>query len=317
MKKIKEFSYIKVILIISIVCAHLSPINYITKFNSSISWLYNAIGILGVPIFYFISGYLFYNNQKKFKDFFVNKIKSIIIPWIFIGTLCYLAVFLLQDNISLVGYLNFIIGKGSYLYYLTVLILIYIIVFKYKDNFMFLILLIIIGIISIILNIYYGIHEYSYLNIFNWISYFNIGIIINKYNKLSSLFNFSNKNKYLFLISFVLVVVSGLYFNFEVNYWTMIGVLLIITFFFTIFGFIYNININNNLLTFIGENSLSFYLIHMPIAGLIVRLTNFNSILLLIRPILTILITYIVIYLYKIIVEKIKFRNLKLLIGVK
>lgn len=317
MAKIKEFDIIKIILIFSIICAHLSPIDNIIKINSIISWLYNSLGILGVPIFYFISGYLFYNNKKSFKHFFLNKIKNIIIPWIFVGTVCYLIVFLFQNNISLIGFLNFIIGKGSYLYYLTILILLYILFFKYKDNFMFLLITFILGIVSIIYNIYYGIHEYSYINLLNWIPYFNIGLMTNKYNKLNKVLKFCKKNKFLFLITFILVLISGLYLNSKVNYWTLIGIILIILFFFTTFGFIYKCDNKYKILNFIGENSLSFYLIHMPIAGIIVRISNVSSILILLRPIITIFITYLVIYLYKKIVERLNLNNLKLLIGVK
>lgn len=313
MKRIKEFDVAKTIATFSIICAHLSPTNSKDIFSIKLSWIYNLFGIVGVPLFFFISGYLFFKNTDNFKKFMDKKIKQIIIPWIFVGTFCYLIVFYFKHNISFINYLKFIYGYGSYLYYLSVLLILYLINFRFKNNNKFLYSTLIIGIISLILNIIFGINSFSYINFCNWIFYFNLGMLISKNNKINNLFRFCKKNIFIFLIVFLIAFSYGFINNIEINYWTFIGVIIIFSFWGMFFGIIYGRKLKVN--TFYGENSLSFYLIHMPIAGISVRIMD--GYFMFFRFFLTLLITYMVIYLYKFFTKKLNLEKLNVLIGVK
>lgn len=313
MKRIKEFDVAKTIATFSIICAHLSPITSKDIFSIKLSWLYNLFGIIGVPLFFFISGYLFFKNTDNFKKFMSKKTKQIIIPWIFIGTFCYLMVFYFKHNISFINYLKFIYGYGSYLYFLSVLLILYLINFKFKNNNIFLYSTLIIGIISLVLNIIFGINSFSYINFCNWIPYFTLGMIVSKNNKINDLFKFCKKNMLIFLIIFLVAFLYGFIKNIDINYWTFIGVIIIVSFWGMFFGIIYEKKLKIN--TFFGENSLAFYLIHMPIAGICVRIMNGYFIVF--RFFLTLLITYVVIYLYKFFTKKLNLEKLNILIGVK
>lgn len=317
MKRIKEFDYLKSFAVFSIVCAHLSPISVNTHINGIISWILNTVGILGVPIFFFMSGYFFYNNKKGFWDFFRDKLINIIIPWIFVGSLCYLFVFYFKHDLSILGYLKFILGYGSYLYYLLVLILLYIVSFKLKNENYYLIISSFLGIISIIFTIIFSYNKFSYINIFNWILYFNFGILLNKFKLYDNYKLFCKKYKVLFLILFLLIFNFALLRRININYWNIYGLLLIFCSGISLAGFVQLIKEDVKVLNFIGLNSLPFYLIHMPIAGIIVRLTDFNCFLIMLRPFLTIFITYVIIYLYRYIIKKVKLDTLSVLIGVK
>lgn len=255
----------------------------------------------------------FFLNTDNFKKFMNKKLRQIIIPWIFVGTFCYLIVFYFKHNLSFINYLKFISGYGSYLYFLSVLLILYLINFKFKINNMFLYSSLIIGIISLVLNIIYGENSFSYINFCNWIPYFNLGMLVSKNNKINDLFKFCRKNMFIFFITFLIVFLYSFINNIEINYWTLVGIIVILTFWGMFFGIIYDKKSKIN--TFFGENSLVFYLIHMPIAGICVRIMNGYFIIF--RLFLTLLITYIVIYLYKFFTKKLNLEKLNILIGVK
>lgn len=50
--------------------------------------LHNIIYSFHMPLFFFLSGYCF-KEQRSWKDFIINKIRTIIIPWVILGLLTY------------------------------------------------------------------------------------------------------------------------------------------------------------------------------------------------------------------------------------
>ena len=302
----KKIDALKFLAIFSVVCAHIAPTVSDNIISKKIGILFNDFGCVGVGIFLAISGYFYYNNNKKIKVFLNEKINTIFIPWLFVGTLVYILVFYFQNTLSFLNYIKFLVGYGSYLYFLTILILLYIIYSKLKDNICFLNITTILSLMSITITTILGYNSFSYLNVFNWMIYFNIGIYITK--------------KYFILIIFINTLTNILIIIYDINigYWTNNGLIysLITSFFFVS---ILEIIKENKLINFIGKNTMPIYLIHMPIAGILVRIANIlNSILFDIsKPIITLLITTLVIYIYNIIVKKIGNEKLKYLIGIR
>ena len=137
----REYIYsLKVLAVISIVSAHCVVIQQNSnELNILFSWMLEQIGSIGVGVFYIISGYLFYRNKYCIKDFFKRKVKSLFIPWIVVGTGVYLYIFIRKGNLGISTWLAFILGDGSYLYFLTLLIIFYLIFFYYTKNNLFLI----------------------------------------------------------------------------------------------------------------------------------------------------------------------------------
>ena len=82
------------------------------------------LGLIGVPLFLICSGY-FFRKQKIDKGFVQSKFKSIAAPWIIWGTFAYgLSIVLSANDLSISGYIDFILGHGSWLYYVPVYLLI-------------------------------------------------------------------------------------------------------------------------------------------------------------------------------------------------
>lgn len=314
----KKIDALKFLAIFSVVCAHTAPTVSDNIISKKIGILFNDFGCVGVGIFLAISGYFYYNNNKKIKVFLNEKINTIFIPWLFVGTLVYILVFYFQNTLSFLNYIKFLVGYGSYLYFLTILILLYIIYSKLKDNICFLNITTILSLMSITITTILGYNSFSYLNVFNWMIYFNIGIYIKKYNLMETLNKITKK--YFILIIFINTLTNILIIIYDINigYWTNNGLIysLITSFFFIS---ILEIIKENKLVNFIGKNTMPIYLIHMPIAGILVRIANIlNSTLFdILKPIITLLITTLVIYIYNIIVKKIGNEKLKYLIGIR
>lgn len=134
----REYIYIlKFFAIFSVVCAHsTSRIENLRGINYIISSVFSSIGSIGVPIFFIISGYLFNKSKKKILPFFKGKIRTIFMPWIICETVVWFYVVIRKGGISLVSWLNFMVGVRHSTYYLTVLIIFYIFISKITTFFL-------------------------------------------------------------------------------------------------------------------------------------------------------------------------------------
>ena len=80
-------------------------------------------GLIGVPLFLICSGY-FFRKQKIDWGFAQNKLRSIVVPWLIWGSFAYGLRVLSTTGLSLSEYIDFILGHGSWLYYVPVYLLI-------------------------------------------------------------------------------------------------------------------------------------------------------------------------------------------------
>lgn len=169
----------KVFAIISVIMAHSRNVNY-----PFISVITERIGAIGVITFLIISGYYFNIEKYGFKLFFKNKIKTILIPWLFTGTIIYLV----GLKFNFIDWLLWIFGYKTYLYYLTIIMSCYLI-FSYFNSKKWLFIFIGLNCISLFatsfgLIDFFGqqfikdFELYNYFNIFNWIGFFSIGMLL-------------------------------------------------------------------------------------------------------------------------------------------
>lgn len=88
----KNISILKAIAIISVISAHSNRIinGNNNQFELLFSKLLNQFGVVGVAIFFVLSGYLFYLDKTPFLLFVRKKLTRIILPWFITGTLVYL-----------------------------------------------------------------------------------------------------------------------------------------------------------------------------------------------------------------------------------
>jgi hypothetical protein len=127
-------------------------------------------------------------------------------------------VFWVAKSNNKIGWLNWIIGNGTYLYYLTVLLVCYILLFKYASNKVVLIVVILVNVILIILTSYgflvtlsssIGFKLNNYLNVLNWIGYFALGILAKDW--LYKILSIINQKFYFVVFVYLGCLIASLY----------------------------------------------------------------------------------------------------------
>lgn len=299
---------LKVFATISIVAAHSGYLSTNANvFNNMFSWILSQIGSIGVGIFFIISGYLFGKKRYTIKGFFKRKVVTIILPWVFTGTFVYFYVALRKGGISISAWMGFIVGTSYHLYFLTVLMLFYILFFVIKDNRWFINCFIVVGVVSILLtaNGNLGILN-PYLNIFNFIAYFSVGFLFAKKNCFASFALMCSRKKYIFLIIYLLELILIKTFHVSSGYFGYATIIIQPIAVMMIFGFGTNNILYKKIIMLIGKYSFSIYLLHLPVAGIVIFFFNkFDLWLLtLFRPLIIILLTGILIIGYMKVIRK-------------
>ena len=281
-----------VLSIISAHCAYVSP-NF-SKSNLFCSRLLNSFGSFGVGIFLFFAGFFMFLTKSAPKDFFLKKLKTLLLPWLFCGTLVYLYVYIRKGGYGIKSWCLWILGYNTYLYYMSVLFLLYIMCFFFRKNGIVCYLFIAISLASNILTTVGRLNEIQpYLNPFNFLIYFSAGLLVARHNMLEKIFTVSKKYLWLSasLLGFILLLTS--YFKIEISYFKYYFLPIEFVAFFAFCGISYHLS-NLGFFINIGKASFAVYLLHMPIAGITANL--FGKIdfflLTLIRPFVVLIIVY-------------------------
>lgn len=112
--------------VIAIVACHCCHVSENASALNQISYKFMNLWMgLGVPVFYFFAGY-FMNTRIGWRAFWKKKSITIILPWIFTGSMVWLYVVLRKGGASFSGWADFVLFKQSYLYFLTDLIIFYV-----------------------------------------------------------------------------------------------------------------------------------------------------------------------------------------------
>ncbi|ETT41438.1 hypothetical protein C162_26190 [Paenibacillus sp. FSL R7-269] len=308
----RNYIYIlKALALVSIVSAHsVGFTSTASRFNQLSSWLLGQIGSIGVGVFFLVSGFLFYRNSRTIGNFFRKKFITIVVPWVITGTAVYLLLVIRNNEQSLSGWFNFLLGNGSYLYYLTILFVFYLIFFYTARIQVFVASTIILSCLSIVFTAagyLEGINPY--LNPLNFICYFSVGLLIAHNNLLQKMVRLcSDYRLFLFLAYLILLIIVGIL-NLSSGYWgtaTLVSQPLSIL---LIMGVASMNFTDNKRIINLGRVSYSVYLLHLPVAGIITVVCNaYDSlgVFTLFRPVLAIIITVSLITIYKVVGAKLK-----------
>lgn len=274
--------YIKGLAIISVICAHCnSVLDSSNQFAVGSSLLLQNIGTFGVICFFVISGVLFRHPGKDIGRFLKKKVNNIVIPWMISSTCVYLYVYLRKPPVSFKSWINFVLGNGSYCYYLTVLMVLYllfILIPLMQTNFV----LILCEVITIFSTIwFYSIGNINpYLNILNWIGYFALGVQISQnlqiWQKIKKIFC-SYFWFWIFVIGEVLILGIQLYNRNGGGYWKGLNVIFCWWGAITLVLLAWQCNKNKScivskIIRQAGVDSFAVYIWHMPVAGIIARI---------------------------------------------
>jgi hypothetical protein len=216
--------------------------------------------------------------------FFKKKITTIVIPWIITGTVVFLV-----GNLGFFNWINWIVGNGTYLWFLTMLVCSYFFFYYIKDNKNLLFFAIILNLTSLIMTCfgylnsiteYAGITINNYLNIFNWIGFFALGILSQK--GLVRFITFLRSNIIIIFVLFLIALSVSVYMEpLYAGYFSKLAIILALStlklfdkkIILSISSFVFTIYLTHFLffpIKRILRNTMIFELIH-PIVILIVN----------------------------------------------
>lgn len=251
---------LRAIFMVSVIAAH--TVHLIE--NPVISFIWKKFTCFGVVGFFITSGYFYKRKKGDTISFWKKKFVSIIVPWIFCSFITYLISNI--HNWTLVGYIKWFLGSGTWYYYITIL-LTCMIIFKVANRKYLLIIAIALNCISLllgqtnldILNIF----ATPYLNVFNWMGFFALGILLQ--DKLY----ISTKTFIVCLIGYLLTCVCIHFYNLTgyFNIFSAINSVCLVTIFYKISGKL----IKMKFLSSIGKNTYTIYLLHMNIAQFVCK----------------------------------------------
>lgn len=281
-KTSKALYILKGFAIFFVLCAHTSAISPDAgEADRLICTLWDIIRILGVPIFFVISGYLMTQQQIPLRVFWKKKLKSVLLPAVLTGTLVYLYVVLRKGGFSISTWLDYLF-VGSYLYYITVLMVFYVV---YCVCMRFRRLALPITYILLALSLAYIVLSRSglwgvtvippYAFPLNWAVYFCAGYLIRYYKLERRIWAVLKRVWPLFGAGLVGILVYTLYQGIAVtsfNWWGFVFMILAIPFLAALSGLL--VNRRNRLLVWLGKESFCFYLVHMPVAGIVANIAN-------------------------------------------
>ncbi len=305
-----------VVAIIACHCCHVSE--NASKINViSTEFLNYWIGY-GVPVFYFLSGYLFTCDKRGILHFVRKKLMTIFVPWIVAGTTVWLYIVFRKGGMTFDCWMDYLFLRGSYLYFLTDLVLYFLIFYPVKK---YPVLRYLMGVYlcgGLFVDTVLRFDWYLPLHVlklpFSYMIVFYFGIVVREHDVLKE---FSQRKWVAMLAVFIMIRWLELHeilpeqLN-EVIY--LAGVFSLIA---SLYAFCHLlVEKEVTYVIVLGRYSFPLYLLHMPAAGLVARVLNqleYFAPLTVLRPFFVIFITMILIKIYERLTREKK--SFRLLIG--
>ncbi len=295
--------FLKATAIITVALAH----SYYTElpYPELISIL-ARISRLGVFVFFFLAGYFFHISSH----FVSKKFLRIGVPWIVCACIMYgYQCAHLHHAFTGMGLINYFIGNGTYLYFLSVLCGCYVLCWPcHKYPVLLVVYILALAISSYLTDInvfstdihpdqWFFCYLNPYLNVFNWVGIFALGLWFQLSNKLEQLAQFTRAYAYVLIPLYLLFIWLINKYDTNTQYWSysvLVGnclglcALLGCCQYFTPFHYFPSACIR-----YIGAHTLPIYLYHMMIINKILTYPpylKYNWLAGCIRPVLCVVI---------------------------
>lgn len=280
----------KALCILSAVCAHTSTTVNGGVITTRLSCLMSGMGSIGVPIFFLLSGMLFAKREYDIGTFWKKKVWSLLLPWFLTGTIVWLYVVLRKGGFSFVAWINYVLGNGSYLYYMSMLMICYLLFLGKSFGQTRVIVFGGCSFLWLILECFDVVNTSNpYINPLNWIVYFTMGILISHYDLFTKLLEKVWKFKYVIVFIWTILVMATVSFDIMITYWNQ-GYLAFELISFCLLLLLARVFKDILWVTEVGKQSFAIYLLHMLFTGIVNALfAKFRiEILLMLKPIMVI-----------------------------
>ncbi len=294
--------------ILSVACAHTAVGAGGSKLGFIAHTILSYMSILGVPIFFFLAGYFHSLSKDDFGLFLKKKLIQIVLPSVFCFTILWLYVALRKGGLDFATWLSFVTGEASTAYYVVCLLVLYLISFPFRKSKAF-------SLVGILISItWFAICELpfarvvdeaflsTYHNIFYWLGYFSLGLLVGNANCIDKLFRMAKKWLPLLMIASVAICFGLFYFGKYPTYFNGYAFAITLLWGITIIGIAaLDVYKPGGVIEKVGNYSFTIYLTHQLFSGLIIRLTEKAECFLtvIIRPIVNIAVVMLLICLYK------------------
>lgn len=278
-KRIFCLDFIRVVALFCIIWCHTNNIEYDTYLLEKVKWF---LGKCGVPLFFTISGYLAFPQNKPIKEFFIHKIKRVVLP--FVSWLIIYAVWAYFYGFPVVINGDILNEGSAHLWFIYVIIGLYTMVPILNPFIMnigrnvlkgYIILWGITSLFPLFISYYdisYNEHNCLYtLNyIYGYIGYFLLGAYLREYGDTSILIK-PLTSIMLLVISFILISIYFFIFNCQTVVVSDHKGLPMVLYSISMFGILRNVSgffqnskIKNTIIE-VSTNSFGIYLCHMLI----------------------------------------------------
>ena len=317
-KELSEIvTYARATALVSIVSAH---VQFSETACESIVHFYRMIASIGVVLFLIVAGYYYSpSHYGSFTGVMKRKLTTIVLPWFCLGSTGFLYNAILSRNLSVSRYINFLLGNGSYLYYLSILILCFV-VFYFVNARWFCVLCVFVNIVSLYLTqaglldaLISTLGITNYLNLFNWIGFFALGLLLRRIEPVT-IYQGIRKYRLYTIVAFILVYGCVFWLNTPTGYFSKFGWMLELVGAAAFFAVASYIPKNCRLVKRIAGYSFTVYLIHFMVIGVFDRFYNLAVPLQAIANLIVIAISLAVIELCLLIARKLKLERLAMLV---
>ena len=266
----RMFTAARLFAVLTVISAHTTIRN-----SEIIANLYVAIGSIGVIVFFLAAGYFF--KRERIGTFLAKKAKTIVLPWLVLGTAVYAVNCILNGSRMGIGsWMEWLLGYKTYLYFVTVILLCF--ALFYYHNLVTLTGAIVLNALSLTLTclgvlepVIKALHITNFLNVFNWIGFFAIGILLRRI-PFEKCFAFFKRTRILALGISVSCVALVTFTGYKVGYFSPLGWAFELICAWSIFGLCTFEWTYNRLSASVAEMSYAIYILHMMFVGILAKL---------------------------------------------
>lgn len=315
---------VKALAILFVIIAHT---NFSTIQNPILGMVFGRLGAMAVPIFLILAGYYYDTNKiRSLGHLIKKKAVGLCLPWFFCGVLVY-SYTALRTNTGLQfgAAIRFLLGNGSYLYYLTVLLILQIVFYFLRKGPRAHLLWTCMGISAISLLItasgitaplFKKLCLTNYLNILNWCGFFALGFAVQQWDA-QKLIKGIQQLWIPAAILWGLLFAVGYFIESHFGYFSWLGypMELCSSILLLRLGLMLS---DCSKLCALGKYSFSIYLLHIQVIPVVAKFIGNTTVGLLVSPMATYAATWAALWCIHKISHKLKFSNItKLLIGIR
>lgn len=306
--------FVKAMAIFASVAAHVSLIDRTTALKEYVTRFWDMFSCINVGNFLIAAGILYTRTDGDSKAFWKRKFHNMMVPWLFCGSLTYVYRWLCGVPCSLLGYGYWLLGNGSWLYYVTLHLFM---LALFKPLWRYTAALwgcVVLNALQLLFHFVPAPFGNDYLNPANWVGFFALGILLRRQGLRFSR-GFWAAASAVFLVSAGVVYHRWIY-----SYFHILNALYSVSTFFVLF--ILGQQLAKTRLTqsirLIGSDTYCIYLLHMFVLLPIFRHFPWATLKTLLSPVLGMCIMLLLIRLGKIITAKLPFGDkIRWLVGLR